>query len=364
MNPETLGTRPLRGATLGTGSISLHHLLAWQAIPGVEIVALANRTRSKAVEMGARFGIDEAHIYADYRELLAREQIDFVDIATAPHVHREQVLAAAGHGLAVLCQKPFATSIPEAIEMMEACERAGVRCIVNENWRWRRWYRALKQMLDARVIGKPRYARLEHRNDSVLPQPDGTPPTLITRQPYVVEMPHLMIYEMGIHFIDVMRFLFGDIRRVYAYTDRISPLVRGEDMATVLLEFDGLTACLDLSWATYVPEEKRSVRGQVDALVVEGDQGTIEFDPQDDMLIISTPGSVEKRPARAGLSRAEAYQESYLNTQSHFVESLRSGRMAENEARDNFKTFLATMLAYRAAELRTWVEVDGRELTA
>jgi predicted dehydrogenase len=77
-----------------------------------------------------------------------------------------------------------------------------------------------------------------------------------------------------------MRFLFGDIVRVYAQMRRISSLVQGEDTAVVTLEFrSGLTGVLDLSWASYVPAEKCTIRGNVDPFIVEGDAGSIELDP-------------------------------------------------------------------------------------
>ncbi len=362
MNPVTAGRddRPLRGAMLGTGSIAIYHMRAWQAIPDVQIVALANRTRSRAEALGRQFGIDDAHIYADYRELLDREAVDFVDIATAPHIHREQVLAAADHGVHVLCQKPFATSIEEAWEMIQACEHAGVRCVVNENWRWRRWYRELKRMLDRGTIGRPRYARFWFHGDGVLPQPDGSPPTLLTRQPYTAQMPRLILYEWGIHLIDVMRFLFGPIERVYARMSRVSPLVQGEDLAIVMLEFrSGVTGLIDISWGTYIEPEKRLTRGNLDPFVVEGDAGTIELDPYaGDIIRLITAEGCQERPAHPGMTPAEAYQESYVNTQSHFVHCLRTGEPAENEARDNLETFAATMAAYAAAETGHPVSVE------
>ncbi|MCC7355599.1 MAG: Gfo/Idh/MocA family oxidoreductase, partial [Anaerolineae bacterium] len=92
---QGLGDALLRGATFGIGNVSVYQMRAWQVIPGERIAALANRTRARAETMGQEFGIPPAHVYGDYRELLSHETLDFVDIATAPHVHREQVLAAA-----------------------------------------------------------------------------------------------------------------------------------------------------------------------------------------------------------------------------------------------------------------------------
>jgi len=350
--PNGLGERPLRGAMLGTGSIAIHHMRAWQAIPGVQIVALANRTRERAVALGRQFAVDEAHIYADYRELLDKEKLDFVDVATAPAIHREQVLAAAQHGVIVLCQKPFATSLDEAREMIAACDRAGVRCVVHENWRWRRWFREIKQMLAQGVIGTPRYARFQVHNAAVLPRPDSSRPGQLTSQPYTAQMPRLILFEWGIHLLDVMRFLFGDIETVYARTSHVSPLVRGEDMAVLLLGFrSGLTGLVDISWGTYTPTDRDSPRGSIDPFVVEGDKGTIELTPtrDDDTLTIATAAGRESRPVHPGLSRADVYQESYLNTFSNFVQALRTGEPAENEAHDNLKVLLAAFAAYESA---------------
>lgn len=337
---------------LGTGSIAVYHMRAWQAIDGVQIVALANRTRDRAVRLGAEFGIDEPHIYADYRDLLRDESLDFVDIATAPDIHREQVLAAAAHGVHVLCQKPFATSVDEAADMIEACAAAGVRCVVNENWRWRRWYRDVKAQIDQGAIGTPRYARFQYHDGSLLAEPGDERPALLTRQPYTADMPRLILYEWGIHLVDVLRFLLGDIDRVYARMRRTGELVRGEAMALVVLEFrSGATGVIDISWGSHVPKEQQLGRGHVEPLVVEGDAGTIALDPYpEDRMIITTAAGIEPRLTHADISADEAYQESYLQTQRHFVQALRTKMPAENEARDNLKTLAAVLAAYASAE--------------
>lgn len=348
----------LRGALLGTGEISQFHMLAWQAIASVEIVALANRTREKAEEMGRRFGVTGDHIYSDYRELLARQRLDFVDIATAPDVHKEQVIAAAEAGVHVLCQKPLANSMEDALEMVEACESAGVRCFVNENWRWRRWYREVHRLLESGIVGVPRYARFQSHDDQLLPPSAGELPPVLAQQGYLADTPRLIVMDFGIHPIDTMRFLFGDVRRVYARMERSIPRVRGEDRAVLVLEFEsGLTGIVDLCWTARTPEERRWVRGNVDSFVLEGDLGTIELDPYSgNHLILTTEGGTERWEAHQGLSRAEAYVESFVNAQSHFADCLLKGVPGENEARDNLKTLAVVMAAYQSAETGSPVE--------
>jgi len=283
-------SRPLRGAVLGCGHISPFHLRAWARIEGVEIVALANRTLEKAQARAREFGVPLEHVYSDYRELVERERLDFVDIATAPHIHREQAESAARHGLPVLCQKPLAPSLEDARAMAAACAAAGVLLSVNENWRWRSWYRELKRLMLEGTIGRPRYARIARHRNETLPRPDGSLPELFVEQPYTLELDRLILFEWGIHLIDVLRFLFGEVRSVFARVDKVSPLVRGEDRAVVVLDLCGVTGVLDLSWATLDGEAAHS---RLEHVTIEGDDGTLELLPgEEDLLQVRTRAGV------------------------------------------------------------------------
>ena len=152
---------------IGAGSIAPYHLEAWRHVPGVEIVAICNRTTDRAQDLAGRFGIGLEHVYAGVADLLKSEQqLDFVDIVTAPDQHREGVELAAAAGIPhILCQKPFATSMATAKEMTAVAEQAGSTLTINENWRWRPWFRQLRTLLDEGRAGQVRYFRIAtHRN--------------------------------------------------------------------------------------------------------------------------------------------------------------------------------------------------------
>jgi predicted dehydrogenase len=157
-----------------------------------------------------------------------------------------------------------------------------------------------------------------------------------------------------------MRYLFGAVERVYARMSRISPLVQGEDMAIVILEFrSAVTGVIDISWGSHIPDEKRLVRGNLEPFIVEGDQGTLELDPYPgDIFSKTTSEHTLRWAAHPDQSPAEAYQESYTQTQSHFIQCLRSGEPAENEARDNLQTLAVTLAAYASAEQREVIAVE------
>jgi predicted dehydrogenase len=339
-----------RAALIGCGQVSPFQLRAWEQIEGVQVVALYNRTIEKARQRADEFGISAEHVYCNVDELLDHEQLDFVDIATAPHVHREQVEAAAKRGLHVLCQKPVAPSLEDICAMMAACDRAGVLFSVNENWRWRSWYREVKRLLVEGAIGRPRFLRFTSHRNITLPGPGGEPPLLGIKQPYTTQMERLIVFEWGAHLIDVTRFLLGDIRRVYASLDRTSPYFKGEDRAVVILELGQATGLIDISWATTgdAAAEQRS-NTMLEHFVIEGDEGLIEVLPEPHSLLRLAARREAREWPVFGASLQEAYQESYTAAQRHFYECLRNGLSPETAASDNFKTMQATFGAYKSA---------------
>jgi predicted dehydrogenase len=363
----------LRGALIGTGTISYHHLVAWQHVPGVQIVALYNRTLDKAQRRAEQFGIDPAHVYSDYQKLLACEVLDFVDIATAPSAHRTQVEAAAARGLPILCQKPLAPALDDAQAMIAACVQAGVLLSVNENWRWRSWYRTLKRLLDESRIGRVRYARIASHNNVTLPGPDGEIPNLFKSQAYTQAMPKLILFEWGIHLIDTLRMLAGDADWVFCHIDKISPLCAGEDRACLVLGMGDVTAHIDISWASIRPEGPPSL---LEDVIIEGDEGTIALVPnrgQGDLITITdlrgtdprrkggdrgaSPDRTISLPAHDG-DLAAAYQSSYDAAQGHFINCLRAGIEPETVASDNLKTLRALFAAYESAGQNAVIKLE------
>lgn len=336
-----------RAAVLGCGQVSRYHLRGWAEIEDVEIVALYNRTYSRAVERAQEFGIPLDHVYSDYLELLRNEDLDFVDIASAPSAHKAQVIAAAGYGYHILCQKPVAPTLDDVLEMKAACEEANVLFSVNENWRWRVWYRDLKDILDRNIIGKPRYIRIIKHSDITLPGLDSSPPSLTIKQPYTMEMDKLIMFEWGTHILDVMRYLFGEIQNVYATMDNISQYFKGEDRALLLMRVGDVTAFFDASWASWnTPSEL------LEQVLIEGDDGKIELMPDfGNILRVTSKKENWEKPAHQG-SQADAYQASYSAAIRHFANCLKTGMLPETVIDDNLHTIKATFAAYESDSKR------------
>jgi predicted dehydrogenase len=113
---------PIRVGIIGAGGIvSSTHIPGLRRMPGVEIVAVANRSLQSSRRAADEHGIPRA--YADWQQLLAADGIDAVLIGTWPYMHREITLAALDSGRHVLCQARMANDTAEARDMLAASQR-------------------------------------------------------------------------------------------------------------------------------------------------------------------------------------------------------------------------------------------------
>ena len=119
---------PLRVGIVGCGNVALNfHVPAYQALPErYEIVGLADPTPER-LEQGRRTAnLAPEQVHRDAAALLARDDVDVIDVCTPQHLHRDVVVAAAAAGRHVLCEKPIAAVPADAAAMVDAAARAGV----------------------------------------------------------------------------------------------------------------------------------------------------------------------------------------------------------------------------------------------
>ena len=137
--------------------------------------------------------------------------------------------------------------------MIDACESAGVRLMIHENWRFRPWYRALRAEIDSGSIGRPIRLRIAHRDTRAV-RPGG-----FTDQPYLAAMPRLILMDMGCHLVDTARYLMGEIQSVSATIGRFGADNIGEDVAMLAVSFaSGALGWLDFSWCAFPDPAGRS----------------------------------------------------------------------------------------------------------
>jgi predicted dehydrogenase len=142
-----------RAAVIGLGRHGLRHLQAYLKLPDVEVVAVCDM-RAENVN-AALDQVPNAKGYEQWEDLLANEQVDVISVVTNGPSHAPITISAARSGVKyIFCEKPFATSIKDGLEMIEVCKENGTRLSVCHARRWVDSYQQLRDMIAAGVIGK------------------------------------------------------------------------------------------------------------------------------------------------------------------------------------------------------------------
>jgi predicted dehydrogenase len=343
----------MRVGLVGAGFVAPMHVRGWRRA-GADVVAMVSAdgdARHRADALGV------PGVFPTVTAMLDDGGIDVLDIASPPATHRRYIQEAVERGLPVMCQKPLAETLGDArcIVRMAAGARAPV--MVHENWRFRSWFRALRDVLATGELGHVHWARLATRfagTVTTAAHPDV--PYTIRRQPFFADADPLLILESVIHQIDVTRFLFGEPTDVYARLHRVSPHVRGEDCALVVLGYPQRTVVLERSYAAKGYPDPPV--GSED-VVVEGTQGSAFIDHAGRLtVVVDDPGGTERRIAHEPADTA--YEDSYAAAIASFVDAVRGDGKVETTPADNLRTLGLVFAAYHSAQ--TGDAVSGEEL--
>ena len=351
----------LRFAVMGTGFWANFQIPAWFEVGGVELVALYNRTRSKAEAMAAKcVSLWQApnlpRVYDDPNELFLREQLDFVDIITEVLAHAPLVHLAANYRVPVICQKPMAPDFETACGMVRACSQAGVPFFVHENFRWQTPIRALKAVLDSGKIGKPFRARIQFVFYK---------PLVFENQPMLKTLERLALADVGSHIFDLARFFFGDPRSIYCQTYRARSDIAGEDVASAMLRCSlpgapgrHVICNCDVSYSSRTEVEQFPQT----LFYIEGSRGTVELGPDFWIRLTTDEGTFARRhpPPRFAWADPDyaVVHSSIVPCNADLLAGLRGDHPAETTGEDNLKTVRLVQRAYESAAENKAVQLE------
>ena len=337
-----------RGVLIGCGFFAENHLHAWAETEGAEIVAICDLVPVRLAAIGDRFGIGRR--YTDAAEMIEAERPDFADIATTATSHRGLVELCAPSVATIICQKPIAESLADARAMVNACETHATQLIVHENFRWQRAFTVMKAIIDDGAIGKPHFSRFSFRHgyDNYI------------NQPYLAQIERFAIMDVGLHLFDLARHFMGDVTRLSCATQKLNPVVRGEDAFTALLQHEsGAASICDCSFQShYIPEPFPRT-----AATIEGDKGTLELDRgfqirlhQGDKIEVFDG---EPDVPAWGAKPWHTVQQSVCAFQKHAVDVMRGTSAPQPSGADNVETLRLALAAYEAAEHGVTVEMQS-----
>jgi predicted dehydrogenase len=326
-DPKTY--RPKIGL-ISCGGITAHHLTAYKNA-GYEVVALCDKHEERAHARQAEFYPD-AQTYSDYREVLRRDDIEVVDVATHPADRVpiiEDALRAHKH---VLSQKPFVLDLDIGERLADLADSQNVKLAINQNGRWSPHFSYIREAIKADLLGHLTSAHLRvHWDHSWV---KGTP---------FDEIPALVLYDFAIHWFDIVAHFFGDRtpRRVYAS----STLAHGQRakpplLAQTLIEFDDAQASLAF--------DANVQFGAQDSTYVAGANGTI----------ISSGPSLGEQNITLYTSQGIAsptlegswFPDGFHGAMAELLCAIEENRAPINNARDNLKGLGLCFAAVQSAD--------------
>ncbi len=268
----------VRVGLVGTsGWAEFMYLKNLQGFQHGEIVALAARNETRLNELGGQYGIK--HLFTDWQAMISSGEIDAVIVATPDQHHHEITMAALAAGLHVMCEKPLAMNAVDAGEMLDAAQNSGMIHNVMFTWRNLPMHRKVKELLEAGTVGEVYHFDLRFmmgwaRGLDYTWRLDGEEGTGA-------------IGDLGVHDIDLARWLLGDVESVYAeaefsenrYHQDGRPVVPVNDSSMILLAL------------------KTGAKGIVSVSVVF-EQGDREMEQR--VLIYGSEGSIEATLFMAG----------------------------------------------------------------
>jgi len=242
---------------------------------GWEVTAICASRPERAAAAAKEFAVETG--VTDVSALARRDDVDLVSIASPPHVHREHVLAALAARKHVLCEKPFASNVHEAREMLDVAESARVVHAVDHEFRYTSARGKVKELLGERAIGDVRLVLIMGMTGGLVDPKQARQEWWLRR-----DRAGGILGALGSHWIDSLRWWLGDIARVSCELGVSTPSrpttdggitdVTADDTAQVLLRMrSGAIATIQLSSAVHHPSRRVILYGSAGTIVIGGD---------------------------------------------------------------------------------------------
>ncbi len=323
---------------IGAGFWAKFQIQAWKELPNVEIVAICDINIEKANDLASQLAIKNS--YSSAGEMVASEQLNAVDIITSVETHFEMVKLAAEKGINCIVQKPMCNTLEEANTLLKICNLNNVQLHVHENFRWQTPIRKVKEIIDSEILGSVFKARVSFC--SAFPVFDN--------QPALAELEQFILMDLGVHTLDVARFLFGDAKNLFALTHKVNPKIKGEDVANVMLEMkNGIHCFCEISYASIL--EKESFPQTL--LLIEAEKGSISLTHDFKIKITTKDGTTEetiKPKMYPWVDPAYAVvQSSVVDCNANILAGLVNEKTPETTASDNLKTLELVFGSYESA---------------
>jgi predicted dehydrogenase len=287
---------------IGAGNISDTHARAIGAIPDVGVAAVYAPTRAHAEALAGRYG---ARAFDSLEALLAHRPLEMVVIGSPSGLHAAHGIAAAKQGLHVLVEKPIDVDAAHADALIGEAARAGVTLGVIFQDRLKPDVQRLKALVDGGRLGTPILANARVKW--------YRPPSYYSgsrwRGTQALDGGGALMNQ-GVHTVDLLLWLFGPVRRVFAKTAAKLHAIEVEDTAVAVLEFEnGALGTLEAATSAYPGYSRR--------IELTGSNGTLILDGDDLAAIDLQDAGPDERPALTGAATRSAASPVVADASAH-----------------------------------------------
>jgi predicted dehydrogenase len=347
----------LRVGLIGCGNVAVNfHLPAYLALPDrFEVVALADPTPNRLELARTAAGLAPEQAHPDPTALLARHDLDVIDLCTPQHLRRDLLLAAAAVGKQVISEKPLASVPAEAAEMVEAAERAGITLGVVHNYLFLPEIIAAQRIIASGELGDVLAVTVNYLGVVDSPGAGGYRPQW-RRDPRASGGGVLL--DM-LHAVYLAEHLLGvPFERVSAQVDTTRPEPGGvEELAFCRFETEGKVGLVNLAWG-FGPGGVQ-VTGTLGRLVIHyRDDGTPPWAPFE-RIGVTTAAGTRTEPIPAGAELPIAMLASMVDTLRDFADSIEAGRPSAAGGRQALHILTSTLAAYTSAAVGCSVPVGN-----
>jgi predicted dehydrogenase len=329
----------LHVAVVGLG-IGRRHIQAYQALPGVEVAAIVDTDKVALEKTRQEFGIQLA--LSDLNQILARDDVDIISICTPDRLHAEQTLLALEAGKHVLCEKPMATCLEDAVRIVQKVSETGLKFMVGQNYRFVPQFVRLKQLVDSRAVGDLFYGESGYVQDLYFMEQLGP-------DYWRLKDPQDFYLGGAVHNVDLLRWIVGEIEEVHAYSNHVMPFYSLDD--NYVSNFRFANGCIGR--VLLVLGARLKDKFTVD-LGVYGSAGSLRTTLQQDELIENMDGLEGDRPTVLPVQGADPHALEI----AHFVECVREDGQPLIGAADGARTIAVCVATTRSAREGKPIAVD------
>lgn len=227
---------------------------AFQKIEGSNLLSVMRRDEEKLIDYANRHNVPKYS--TNYLDLLKDEDINAIYIATPPNMHHFYTLEAAKYGKAVYVEKPMAMNVAECEEMIQACKDNQVPLFVAYYRREHDRFKKIKELIASNEIGEIR--SFNYFYTSKLPSGDPNRSWLMTKE----IAGGGLLYDIGSHMIDIMIYIFGDVKMAAGISSNQSGALNVNDVTSGILQFkNNIQGSIQLSFNTNETRDELTIIG-------------------------------------------------------------------------------------------------------